>query len=179
MNFSNVFRGRERDITELFSATFGASEGVQEGVLIGSLADELLSVTPPGDIRVFTAWEGGALIGAAVFTRLAYAGDPRIVFLLSPMAVATARQGEGVGQALIRHALAELRAEGVDVAVTYGDPAFYGRVGFMPLSEATAPAPLPLSQPEGWIGQSLTAEKLTAFSGPATCVAALDDPRFW
>ncbi|NBS12731.1 MAG: GNAT family N-acetyltransferase, partial [Gammaproteobacteria bacterium] len=28
-----------------------------------------------------------------------------------------------------------LRREGADIAVTYGDPAFYGRVGFHAVSE--------------------------------------------
>jgi predicted N-acetyltransferase YhbS len=179
MIFSDAISGREQEITDLFTATFTASEGVEEGALISGLVRDQMEGTAPDDIRVFTAWETGTLIGCAVFTRLTYAGDPRRVFLLSPMAVATDRQGEGIGHALLRHALAALREEGVDVAMTYGDPAFYGRVGFVPLSEATAPAPLALSHPEGWIGQSLTGAKLTPLPGPSTCVAALNDPRLW
>lgn len=179
MEFSTGFGGREEAIAELFAATFAASEGAAEGALIGSLARNQMAGTAPEDIRLFTARDKGRLVGAAVFTRLIYANDPRRVFLLGPMAVATERQGEGIGQALLSHALESLRAEGVDVAITYGDPAFYGRVGFMPLSPATAPPPLPLGQPEGWIGQSLTGADLKPLRGPCTCVPALDDPRFW
>ena len=102
-----------------------------------------------------------------------------MVFLLSPMAVATRWQGHGLGQRLLTHALASLREAGVDVAITYGDPAFYGKVGFEPLSQSIARPPLPLSQPEGWIGQSLTKEPLAALSGTSICVAALNDPSFW
>ena len=179
MEFSNIVEGSEQEIVDLFTATFTASEGAEEGALIGGLVRELLGNTAPGDIRVFTAREEDRPAGAAVFTRLRYDGDTRTVFLLSPMAVATDRQGEGVGQALLRHALAALREEGVDVAMTYGDPAFYGRVGFKPVSEDTAPPPQPLSQPEGWIGQSLTGPELTPLGGRCTCVAALNDPAFW
>lgn len=118
-------------------------------------------------------------IGVAIFSRLTYADDPRSVFILSPMAVATDRQGKGVGQALLNHALSVLSDTGVAVAITYGDPAFYGKVGFLPLDEATAAPPLPLSFPTGWIGQSLTDERLYPLQGTCTCVAALNDPAIW
>jgi predicted N-acetyltransferase YhbS len=179
MHLADAADGREREIVDLFAATFTASEGAAEGALIGSLVRDLLDRTPPDDIRVFTASEEGALAGAVIFTRLRYAGDARTVVLLSPMAVAPGRQGRGIGQALIRHGLDALRAEGADVALTYGDPAFYGRVGFVPVTEATAPPPQPLSHPEGWIGQALDGGDLAPLAGPATCAAALDDPAYW
>lgn len=179
MDFSSEFAGFEQEIEDLCNSTFTDSEGSGEGALIGDLVRSLLRDTAPEDIHVFIAREGGDLVGAAIFTRLTYSQDPRVVFLLSPMAVATDRQGQGVGQRLLAHALASLRAKGVDVAVTYGDPAFYGKVGFAPLTESIARSPLPLSHPEGWIGQSLTSERLTALKGPSTCVAALDHPSFW
>jgi predicted N-acetyltransferase YhbS len=179
MEFSKNFQGCEQEIADLFAATFAASEGAEEGALIGGLVRNLLSGTAEPDLFVFTALEGTTIVGAAIFTRLTYARDPRRVFILSPMAVATDRQGEGIGQSLLIHALAALREAGVDVAMTYGDPAFYGKVGFMPMTEAAAPAPLPLSHPEGWMGQSLTGAEMTPLQGPCTCVAALNDPAFW
>jgi putative acetyltransferase len=129
MDFSTDYETHAEAIAELFASTFTASEGAEEGALIGALARRLIAETPPGDLRVFTAWEDGALLGGIFFTRLTYAGDPRTVFLMAPVAVATAHQGKGVGQRLIAHGLDALRHEGVDIAVTYGDPAFYGRVG--------------------------------------------------
>lgn len=179
MHLTDGAGGREREIVDLFATTFTASEGAEEGALIGSLARDLLDRTPPGDIRVFTASENGALAGAVIFTRLRYAGDARTVVLLSPMAVTPRRQGRGIGQALIRHGLDALRAEGADVALTYGDPAFYGKVGFVPVTEATAPPPQPLSHPAGWIGQALAGGDLAPLTGPVTCAAALDDPAYW
>ena len=179
IEYSKNFEGQEQDIIDLFSNTFSASEGLDEGERIRIFVRNLLDSTSQQDLYVFTATENRTLIGGAIFSRLTYSSDPRTVFILSPMAVATDRQGQGIGQALLTHALAALREDGVDVAITYGDPAFYGKVGFLPLGEAIAPPPLPLSQPEGWIGQPLTEATLTPLKGECTCVAALNDPALW
>lgn len=179
MQFSADGKTRATRIVALFRAAFSASEGVEEGNLIGKLAAELLSTTPQDDLRVFTAAVDGALAGAIVFTRLTFESDDRVVFLLAPVAVAPDHQGRGVGTALLRHGLEEMAKEGTDVAVTYGDPAFYGRVGFRPAPEDVLPAPQPLSQPEGWQARSLTGRPLTPFAGPSRCVAAFGDPAYW
>ena len=179
MDYSTDYTTHAKAIAELFASTFTASEGAEEGALIGDLARRLIAETSPEDLRVFTAWEDGALVGSIFFPRLTSAGDPRTVFMMAPVAVATAHQSKGIGQRLIAHGLDALRQEGVDIAVTYGDPAFYGRVGFKPVSEADLPAPQPLQQPQGWIAQSLTDEPLTPMRGSAACVAAFDDPALW
>lgn len=179
MNYSTDYTTHAESIAELFASTFTASEGAEEGALIGALVCRLIEETAREDLRVFTAWEDGALLGGICFTRLTYSGDPRTVFMMAPVAVATAHQGKGIGQRLIAHGLEALRQEGVGIAVTYGDPDFYGRVGFKPVSEADLPAPQPLNQPQGWIAQSLTEAPLTPLSGPARCVAAFDDPALW
>jgi predicted N-acetyltransferase YhbS len=178
MEFSDRIAGHETAIAALFTTTFTASEGPEEGALIGALVSRLLSDVPHDQLRAFTAWDDGQLVGGVTFTPLTYS-DPRRVMLLSPMAVAPERQGEGIGQALITHALAQLRAEGADIAVTYGDPAFYGKTGFEPVTEATLPAPQPLSQPMGWIAQSLTDAPLTPLEGPARCVPPFNTPDLW
>ncbi|MAW86640.1 MAG: GNAT family N-acetyltransferase [Phyllobacteriaceae bacterium] len=178
MDFIEDFIPHAEAIAALFEATFTASEGAGEGALIGDLVRRLMTGTPPDALRVVTAWDDGVLAGAILFTRLAF-DDTRTVFMLSPVAVATDRQGEGIGQALITHGLDLLRGEGVDIAVTYGDPAFYGRVGFKPVTEATIPAPHKLQHPEGWLGQSLRDAPLTPLKGPSACVAGFDDPRLW
>jgi len=179
MDYSTEYKTQADAIRALFTNTFSDSEGAEEGALIGALARRLIAETPADDLRVVTAWNDGALVGGIFFTRLTYAGDPRTVFMMAPVAVATAHQGQGLGQRLIAHGLETLRHEGVDIAVTYGDPAFYGRVGFAAVTEADLPAPQPLNQPQGWIAQSLTDAPLTPLHGPAHCVAAFDDPALW
>ena len=179
MRITAGFHGREQAVADLFAATFAASEGPDEGALIGRLARDLMASTPAADIRVMVAEDDDAPIGAAILTRLAYAQDARVVFIVAPVAVATDRQGRGVGARLLTEALDSLRAEGVNVALVYGDPAYYARVGFAPVDVATAPPPLPLQHPEGWLGQSLTGAAIAPLKGPPRCVAALDDPAFW
>lgn len=173
------FAGREKAIIDLFVATFTASEGEEQGAIIGALMRDLLADTPAADIRVFCAEDEGEVIGVAVFTRLTYSEDPHHVVLLAPMAVAKERQRQGVGKALLTHALDALRSEGVDVAITYGDPSYYARVGFMPITERQARAPLPLSLPHGWIGQSLAQQPMPSLRGSATCVPALNRADVW
>lgn len=179
MDYSTDYETHADAIAELFASTFTASEDAEEGALIGTLARRLIAETPTEDLRVVTAREDGTLLGGIFFTRLTYAGDPRTVFMMAPVAVATARQGQRIGQRLIAHGLKLLRQEGVDIAVTYGDPAFYGRAGFKPVPEADLPAPQPLQQPHGWLAQSLTDAPLTPVCGPARCVSAFDDPALW
>jgi predicted N-acetyltransferase YhbS len=102
-----------------------------------------------------------------------------VVFVLGRMAVAPDRHNEGIGQRLISWGIDLLRQEGVDVAVIYGDPGFYRRVGFMSITQDEVPAPFPLQHPKGWPGPSLTGATLTPIRDPARCVAAFDDPIFW
>ncbi|MFY0660328.1 MAG: N-acetyltransferase [Shimia sp.] len=166
-------------ITKLFADTFTASEGETEGALIGAMVDQMLQDRQTDGSRIFTATDNGVLAGAVIFSPLTYVNDARSVFLLSPMAVATAHHGQGIGQALITHALEALRASGVDIAITYGSPVFYGKTGFQPITEDIAAAPLPLSFPHGWIGQSLTEAPFTPLQGRPSCIEALNNPEVW
>jgi len=179
MEIRTGFKDDRTSIVGLFTSAFSESEGPEEGRAIGQLAQTLLDRTPQNDIHVFSAWRDGVIAGCIVFTRLDFVGESREVFMMAPVAVATAWQGQGVGQALISHGLDALRGHGVDVAVTYGDPAYYARTGFAPVSQQVIPAPLPLSQPEGWQAQSLNDRALEAMAGRATCVAAFDNPDYW
>jgi predicted N-acetyltransferase YhbS len=179
MSFPRGHKGREAKIIDLFTATFTASEGDEEGALIGQLVRNLLGGTAEKDLFVFTAEEDGAIIGGIVFSRLTYEQDQRTVFVLGPVAVAPDWQGKGIGQRLLTHGLAALGSVGIDIAMTYGDPNYYAKVGFLPISEADAPARFPLKHPEGWLGQSLTGRTMAPLRGPSRCVEALNNPVFW
>jgi predicted N-acetyltransferase YhbS len=179
MQLSTDTQGREDSIMDLFRATFTASEGAEEGALIGDLVRNLLASTAQPDRFVFIAEEEGAIIGGIFFSRLIYEQDQRTVFVLAPVAVATEQQGKGIGQRLLNHGLAVLRSAGVDIAMTYGDPGYYAKVGFRPISEADAAAPFKLQHPEGWLAQSLIDQAITPLKGPSRCVEALNDPVFW
>lgn len=65
-------------------------------------------------------------------------------FGLGPLSVAPERQRRGVGSALVRAALGQLRERGATGCVLLGDPAYYHRFGFV----AAAPLLLPGVPPE-------------------------------
>jgi len=179
MEFTSDHSNREAEIIALFTSTFTASEGEDEGRLVGRLARDLMATTSADDLFVLCALEGDEIVGCILFSRLRLDAEARTVFLLSPVAVATGRQGQGVGRKLIARGLDTLRRHGVDVAVTYGDPAYYGRVGFQPVTAEQVRPPLPLSHPEGWLAQSLTGQPLAPLEGPSRCAPALDRPDYW
>ncbi len=168
-----------QEVSDLFTSVFSASEGVQEGKLIGTLASRLASEIDDLDIIGLAACdESATLIGSVFLTRLRFNAACR-VYMLAPVAVSTRHQGQGVGQALINFAIGVLKSRSVDVLVTYGDPAFYSKVGFEFLSEKVMQAPLRLSMPGGWLGQSLTDRPIPVLEGRPKCVKAFNDPAYW
>lgn len=179
MDYTSDYAAHANRLPPFFAATFAASEGPEEGRLIGDLARDLLETTPEEDLHVFLALDRGELAGCIFFSRLRYDEDDRTVFVLAPVAVSTRRQGRGIGQGLLKYGLARIRDAGVDVALTYGDPDYYGRVGFSPITEDAARPPFRLNLPHGWLGQSLTSRPLDPLRGPSRCVAALDKPDYW
>lgn len=166
------------DIEVLFGSVFTESEGEQEGALIRNLAKEMMASTNSRDLYGFVADVGGQIVGAIFFSRLIFQNDIN-VFILAPVAVHAEHQGMGIGQALITHGLREMEKRGVRFVVTYGDPAFYSKVGFHKISQNEIEAPHSLSLPEGWLGQSLTDKPIETIPGHCTCVKALDNPVYW
>ncbi len=86
-------------------------------------------------------------------------------------------QGKGIGQKLIHYALDHLRSLNVNLAFTYGDPSYYSKAGFEQINENLVKALCPLSQPIGWLAQSLEGNQIQAMVGPTQCVEALNDPN--
>ncbi len=166
------------EIKDLVTRTFSDSEGVDEGKLIGNLAFELLTETPEKDVFCFIAKENNAIIGCIIFSRLIFVRDIQ-VFILAPVAIATEFQRQGIGQKLIRFGLQTLKLNGIELALTYGDPNYYCKVGFQPISEQHIPAPLKLTYPHGWLAQSLTNNPIPKINEKPKCVRALAKPEYW
>jgi putative acetyltransferase len=178
MNFRILDKDSQEEVASLFTSVFSFSEGEQEGRLIGKLASELAARVDNQEIICIGACVDTSMIGAIFFTRLRF-DEPIDVYMLAPVAVGVADQGKGVGQALINFGLHELRNRFASVAVTYGDPAFYSKTGFQPLSEDVIQAPLSLSMPRGWLGQSLSGESIPVLKSRPTCVQEFDNPDYW
>jgi len=166
------------EVTQLFTDVFSDSEGKEEGLSIGRLVHDLVTDTDEKDIFGFVTSENDQIIGSIFFTRLTFQNDIN-AFILSPVAVRTSHQGKGVGQKLINFGINQLKERGVALLVTYGDPSFYSKVGFQPVSEEIIKAPLKLSQPGGWLCQSLVGDKVEPIPGDVSCVEALNRPEYW
>jgi predicted N-acetyltransferase YhbS len=128
---------------------------------------------------VFIAEDAGEIVGSVIFSRLIYDQDERIVFILLPLAVATEHQERGIGQMLVTYGLKALEAAHANVAVTYGDPGYYSKVGFSQISKTFAAAPFALTRPDGWLAQPLTDTELAPLKGSPRCVEALINPALW
>ncbi|WP_299178821.1 GNAT family N-acetyltransferase [uncultured Neptuniibacter sp.] len=169
---------RAEKIIQLFENVFSASEGPDEGAVIGALVREMIETTSPEALKGFIAKEGEKIIGAIFFSRFSLPSQKN-AYILSPVAVSTLHQGTGVGQQLIRFGISALQSEGVEILLTYGDPNYYCKTGFKPISEALIPAPLKLSMPQGWLAQSLTEHEISPETGQTQCVAALNNQALW
>lgn len=85
----------------------------------------------------------GRLAGQVTLSAVSISDGSPHWYGLGPVAVAPRDQGHGVGTALIRAALTELRTLGAHGCVVLGEPDFYARFGFVRdpgLSYAPAPA---------------------------------------
>lgn len=178
MDFRRHTPNDSQAIVSLFKSVFTKSEGEAEGALVSQLARDLLEQTDDHDMDCFIAVDDHQILGSIFFSRLVFE-HPIEAFILAPVAVHSDHQGQGIGQALINYGLAELKNRGVKVVLTYGDPGFYHRVGFHSISHETIRAPFPLSQPDGWLGQSLSDDSIQPLSGQCACVEALRNPTYW
>jgi putative acetyltransferase len=112
------------------------------------------------------------IVGHVIFTRCAVVGNSAEVSLLGPLAVAPAWQRQGIGSAVVQTGLRRLEESGVSLVLVLGDPAYYGRLGFLPESAVEPPYRLPPEWDGAWQSQSL--------GQPATpCVGKLSVPAQW
>ena len=139
--------GKTEEIIQLYIKAFSDSEGQDEGEIIGTLSSELIKHTDPQDLYGFVATENKQIIGSIFFSRLTFQNGVH-AFMLSPVAIKTECQGKHAGQKLINFGISRLKENGVELLFTYGDPAYYSKVGFQKISEDIAKAPFKLSHPE-------------------------------
>ncbi|ULN66309.1 N-acetyltransferase [Vibrio gigantis] len=183
MKFRQYDASEIETITQLFTQTFTDSEGENEGKTVGKLANNLLTTTDPTELLCFVAEDDSIesdskVVGAIIFTPLTF-DDETKAYLLSPVAVSTQVQKRGIGQQLINFGLQILKEQGAELAVTYGDPSYYSRVGFEQITVEQIPAPFKLSYPHGWIAQSLIGGEIKVANEQSSCVEALAHAQYW
>jgi len=167
------------EIKQLFTKTFSDSEGQSEGLLIGNLSYDLMTTTKVYDLYGFVAIDNDKIIGSIFFSKLSFDKSDVNAFILSPVAIHTNYQGKGIGQELINFGLNTLKEDDVELVFTYGDPDFYSKVGFIPITEKLVKAPFKLMYPEGWLGQSFVNDKIKPIIGESSCVEALNKSDLW
>lgn len=98
---------------------------------------------------------GRSLVGHVIFTTCGVGGSRDKVALLGPLGVATAWQRQGIGGAIVSAGLQRLESAGVTRVCVLGDPAYYGRLGFVPETDVTPPYPLPAQWCGAWQSMNL------------------------
>jgi putative acetyltransferase len=127
------------------------------------------------DMMVTTSIVGATdsrIVGHVIFTKCGVAGGQSNAALLGPLAVTPAWQGQGIGSELVRTGLRQLASMDARLVCVLGDPAFYGRLGFLPETSIRPPFRLPDEYAGAWQSQQLGS--ITApYSGE------LSVPRQW
>ena len=179
MKYTQLKLEKAYEVVQLFYNTFKASENEKEALAVSGLVQKYLQNYPREDLKGFIAVDEGRIVGCVFFSQLNFTKSDKKVLILSPMAVKTEFHGKGIGQELIRHAHEELRKEGVNITMTYGDINFYSKTGYEMVSEDSIAAPLKLSYPEGWLANSLDESTELKIEGSSTCIPELNDQNLW
>ncbi|MEE1922513.1 N-acetyltransferase [Pseudomonas sp. 148P] len=85
------------------------------------------------------AVENGEIIGHVAVSPVQVSSGATGWFGLGPISVWPDHQGQGIGSALMKAALAELQRLGGIGCVVLGDPGYYGRFGFKPCPDLELP----------------------------------------
>ena len=102
----------------------------------GTEADIIARLRASGALAVsLVAEAGGSLVGHVAFSPTNHPGW----FALGPISVAPGVQKRGIGTELIGAGVADLRMKGASGCILMGDPAYYGRFGFLVTPEKCPP----------------------------------------
>ena len=117
--------GDDDAITALMDACFGE---VRFGRSVRHLR-----LCPPVDELAFVVEKDGALVGSIRYWPIAVGGKTQL--LLGPLAVHPHHKGLGFGKALVAHSLAVAERLSYDFILISGEPDYYPRFGFMPVTQ--------------------------------------------
>lgn len=85
----------------------------------------------------------GTVVGHIAFSPVKIAGEDMDWYGLGPLSVSPKWQRRGIGGALVREGLFQIKALGAQGCVVLGDPKYYARFGFLPEEGLTLDGPPP------------------------------------
>lgn len=162
------------DIFSLHQHAFDSSEALSVAQLTIDLLDDQTALP----LLSLVADANRKLVGHILFTSAGTADTQTGKgYILAPLAVLPEMQGKGIGQALIKQGLDELRMRGADYVLVLGDPKFYKRCGFH--TRHSIQPPYTLDYPEAWMAQELHSDGLQNVEGILKCAQSLSSPKHW
>ncbi len=120
---------RPEDVQPIHAVTAAAFREVARSDQ--SEPDIILRLRAAGALSVSqVATDGDRVVGHVALSPVRINGIAGAWYGLGPVSVLPERQGQGIGQALVRSGLEALRAQSAQGCVVLGDPAYYARFGF-------------------------------------------------
>ncbi len=116
----------------------------------------------PARKLALVAWDGARLVGTVRLWHVRAGGVPAL--MLGPLAVAKSHRGLGIGDALMREAIARARALGHRAIILVGDAPYYAKFGFFRarVMGLTMPGPVELDR---FLGFELATDALARAKG--------------
>ena len=152
----------------------------EENKVIMNLVEELHHETTNPLIKSLVAEVDNQVIGYVSYSQIFLKSVSSIArYILAPLAVSPEHQNQGVGSNLINFGIDMLTRDGVGVLLVYGDPAYYGSLGFKEEIGHSFLPPYTLQYPFGWTGMMLNDTPVPEQSIQFKCVSALSKPELW
>jgi predicted N-acetyltransferase YhbS len=160
--------------------------GNDEGPVIVSLLEEMLDDPTAEPIHSVVAESNDEIVGHVLFTSVIIepasgSADTVTAQILAPLAVPSELHGKGIGTHLVKEALQQLAASGVQLVFVLGYPKYYSRFGFVPAGARgfQAPYPIPEENADAWMVLELEADAIKSVEGTIKCCQALDHQKCW
>lgn len=125
----NIRAERESDITVIFEITKQAfenhpiSQGTEQFIINALRKDNALTISLVAEIEE-------KVVGHIAFSPLTISDGSCNWYALGPVSVQLKLQRQGIGKALIREGLSQLKSLGAQGCVLVGPPEYYNRFGF-------------------------------------------------
>ena len=167
----------DRDgVTSLHLAAFPE----EEREAVAALAVNLLAEETNPETFALVAEADDIVVGHIAFSPVSQTNTDKYQgYILAPLAVHPQFQKRRIGANLIEAGIQHLSRINVDIVFVYGDPQYYGRLGFDAVIAAEFAPPYQLQYPFGWQAKPLTDVNTFPSSGKLTCVQSLRDPQLW